>query len=536
MVGGLGAAYHGMAALGLLKLPPAGADSSSIPELTKSLGRGKKVLVLGGGLAGICSAYLLANSGFQVRVLEANNRAGGRSLTIRKGDTFREVEGPEQTCRFTNDSLYGNLGPGRIPQHHDIVLDYCRRFGVKLEPYIFLSQANLLQSDSGFEGKPVQFRRLQYSLQGEVAELLARSAQEGELDKELTGIDHEKFLLMLKNYGGLTDKFQFEVPQDMSKGYARTGYSVEPQAGLDHGKAFPTATLAEIMQSGLWNEELFNSLEYYWQSSLMQPVGGMDMIWKAFLEQPVPGTALFGSPSSGQAKVLDLIKLNSPAKAVKNTSRGVEVAYGDGVVETADFCISTMAPKQLKKVGRGFSQGFSKALEAIDYDAAHKIAWESRTRFWEQDDEIYGGISWTKHPTTQIWYPSSGFGEDTGVLTGSYTNEEAAIKFGELPLAERFELALEGGERLHPGNYRKNIVRDTALAIAWHKMPYFEGGWPGDTFERKPEAYVELARSVPEGQVYLAGDYISYWPGWMEGALGAANLAYSQIQDRIMKS
>ena len=42
------------------------------------------------------------------------------------------------------------------------------------------------------------------------------------------------------------------------------------------------------MQSDFWNSEMFNDLEYFWQTSLMQPVDGMDMIWKGFLPQETP--------------------------------------------------------------------------------------------------------------------------------------------------------------------------------------------------------------------------------------------------------
>ncbi|MGH8060377.1 MAG: hypothetical protein ACREOH_24590 [Candidatus Entotheonellia bacterium] len=37
----------------------------------------------------------------------------------------------------------------------------------------------------------------------------------------------------------------------------------------------------------------------------------------------------------------------------------------------------------------------------------------------------------------------------------------------------------------------------------------------------------------PEGRIYLAGDYLSYWPGWQEGALGAANWVYKMIRERV---
>jgi monoamine oxidase len=169
----------------------------------------------------------------------------------------------------------------------------------------------------------------------------------------------------------------------------------------------------------------------------------------------------------------------------------------------------------------------------IDYAPASKVGWQTKNRFWETDDGIYGGISWTKHPIKQIWYPSDRYGSETGVLTGAYNEGDTAYQFGNQPLEKRFALALEGGEKLHPGNYRDNVMLDTALSVAWHQMPYFSGGWPADLFAQRPTSFRRLVELNPEGRIYLAGDFFSYWPGWQEGAVAAANWVFGEIRDRV---
>jgi monoamine oxidase len=52
-------------------------------------GKGKKVAILGAGLAGMTAAYELSKLGYQVEVLEARPFAGGRCQTARKGFTLR---------------------------------------------------------------------------------------------------------------------------------------------------------------------------------------------------------------------------------------------------------------------------------------------------------------------------------------------------------------------------------------------------------------------------------------------------------------
>ena len=54
------------------------------------------------------------------------------------------IGGFEQTCDFDKD-LYFNPGPWRIPYHHRGILDYCKRLGVKLEPFIQVNYNARLQ-------------------------------------------------------------------------------------------------------------------------------------------------------------------------------------------------------------------------------------------------------------------------------------------------------------------------------------------------------------------------------------------------------
>ena len=141
-LGGAGAVYEALALWDFLKPPPASAASLELP---RNSGNGKSVAILGAGVAGLCAAYELDQAGYDCIILEASRRAGGRSLTLRRGDSFRELGHEFQTCAF-DEGLYLNAGPGRIPHHHVQVIDYCRRFGVALQPYIFASRANLVHT------------------------------------------------------------------------------------------------------------------------------------------------------------------------------------------------------------------------------------------------------------------------------------------------------------------------------------------------------------------------------------------------------
>ena len=41
----------------------------------------------------------------------------------------------------------------------------------------------------------------------------------------------------------------------------------------------------------MWNDYIFRDAEYFWQTSLLEPVGGMDNFFKGFLRQPLARAA-----------------------------------------------------------------------------------------------------------------------------------------------------------------------------------------------------------------------------------------------------
>src|SRR5690606_29744425 len=100
---------------------------------------GTKVLILGAGLAGMTAAYELSRKGYDCRILEYNDRAGGRNWTIRGGTRHEELGGVVQVAEFDQGHYY-NPGPWRIPYSHRAVLDYCKRLGVPLETFINLNR------------------------------------------------------------------------------------------------------------------------------------------------------------------------------------------------------------------------------------------------------------------------------------------------------------------------------------------------------------------------------------------------------------
>jgi monoamine oxidase len=86
--GGASAVYQAMAAIGLMAEPEPWTGPLDLPA---GSGRGQTVLILGAGIAGLAAAYELTRSGFKCHVLEAQDRAGGRNFTVRRGSVISEA-------------------------------------------------------------------------------------------------------------------------------------------------------------------------------------------------------------------------------------------------------------------------------------------------------------------------------------------------------------------------------------------------------------------------------------------------------------
>ncbi len=54
------------------------------------------------------------------------------------------------------------------------MLDYCKRLGVALEPFVQVNYNALVHSSKAYGGKPQRYRHVQADFQGYVAELLGQ--------------------------------------------------------------------------------------------------------------------------------------------------------------------------------------------------------------------------------------------------------------------------------------------------------------------------------------------------------------------------
>lgn len=200
-VGGASAVYLAMEALGLAYVTPAGAEDFRLPPQS---GQGRSVVILGGGIAGLVSAYELQRAGYRVTVLEARNRIGGRVWTVRGGDRITHIGRPGQIAAF-DKGLYFNAGAARIPSSHRVILDYARRFGVPMEIFVNSNRG----AGWDFGGRVIRERQMVYDMHGRAGELLAKAIDRRALDAEMPKGELELFRQFLALYASLDGRGRY---------------------------------------------------------------------------------------------------------------------------------------------------------------------------------------------------------------------------------------------------------------------------------------------------------------------------------------
>lgn len=512
MAGGSAVLYHAMETLGQAKE----TQFAGPPNLSGAR-PGATVLVLGAGLAGMLAAHELGKAGYKVEILEYNTRPGGRNWSLYGGDTFTELGGATQKIGFAKGN-YLNPGPWRIPYHHRTLLHYCRQFGVALEPFIQLNHQALVHNSKAFGGQPRRYRELSSDFEGNVAELLGKAIDNRALDQTLTAEDRDKLKVALREWG-LLDKDMRYVKGNRSS--RRRGYDRPPGGGVNGAPTFSEPyALGDVLDSRVWST-VAQHMQIDHQTAMFQPVGGMGMIGKAFA-----------------AQVADRIRYGARVTRIAQDDKGVTVSWSDlasgqARESKADYCVCTIPLGILSQLEVQASPQLLAAIAAVPYSNSVKVGLEMRSRFWEEEEAVYGGISFTDQEIAMISYPSGGLhSAGPAVILGAYMYGPASYRYAGMTPEQRIRGALEQGAVFHPGRYKENFV--TGAAVAWSRVPFTLGccaRWNEDT---RRDHYQNLV--AVDNRLVLAGEHASYIGCWMEAALLSSLDAITRLHKRALEA
>jgi monoamine oxidase len=493
--------YEAMTAIGLVPAP-ARAEAFSL----QGRGDGTRVVILGAGLAGMSAGYELMKLGYDVRILEARMRPGGRCHTIRRG-TASEEEGSTEVCAF-DEGLYYNPGPMRIPHHHTATLGYCRELGVAVEVFVNDNEsAFLYQTGAGtLAGKRLRGREVKADLSGYTAELLAKAASTPALDETMTIDDRDALLAYLSRAGALTSSKYTGTP--------RRGYAVAPGVESAGSPSVPLP-LGDLLGA---NAGQYVLTEYLQQAPMFQVVGGTDRLAAGFA-----------------SKLKDRVTYGAKVQELRQSEDGVDVVYmmrGQPHRVMARYAICAMPLNSLASLAvADVAPELMKQVSSVRFASSGKIGLQFKRRFWEEDDQIFGGISRTDQDITQIVYPSSGYLGPKGVLVGYYQSGARAEATAARPHEERQAMALAQGTLLHP-QYADEF--ENGFSVSWQNVRYNKGAWA----QMSGDVRKTLSPMLLEGdrRVFFAGDHCSYLTAWMAGALESGRYAAKALHVRAGQS
>jgi monoamine oxidase len=496
LAGGTSLLVHAMTSLDLMA-----GQAGTRPSLSGRPSR-NKVVILGAGMSGLVVGYELGKLGYDYRILEARDRVGGLAWTVRRGTEHTEIGGERQVCTF-DEGLYVNVGAWRIPFSHTGVLNYCRELNVPVE--VFINEAEgayfYYEGDAGgaLAGKRVRLREVKADMAGYTNELIVKALDQKALDLPLTAEDRERFVRYLVAQGYLdADSRTYRAFTARGAGdpyalasllqgpYVNRLRSIPPQSGTSAGTMF-------------------------------QPVGGMDQIPAGF-QRAIPRERL---------------TLNAEVRSVHQDDRGVKVTFADtrsGRTSQldADFVVVCMPLSVLAGVDINLSPALMTAVKASTYSNSAKVGLAMKRRFWEEDDQIFGGHLYSNLPLGEFSYPSNDYFTKKGVLLGLYANGPVGTLLDQ-PVAARVEHVLSNASKVHP-QIRQEF--ESAYAVWWRKVKYSQGGYgSGTNAERR------TLLSTPDNRIVIGSAITapSSSPDWLEGAVAAAWKALGTLHERAMR-
>lgn len=352
--------------VGLLAMVGAAAAAPRVPQLG-----GKRVVVLGAGLAGLAAAWNLQKNGYDVTVVEAQDTPGGRVKTLREP--------------FTN-GCYAEAGAVRIYNNHRWTQKYIRLMGLE-------SKLRAYDDDKGAHLWYLQGKRFVTPTAG---------------DWPLPGLSaREKAnpFAMVEEYWG--------------PGFRAVGDPMSPH--------YPNAEARAVDAFSMYDFFKQRGASDAWVAVLAAQEGdfrGLSALAVTALEgAPNDGphtstSGLFGGndqlPKALAAALGNAVKYRTEVRKIAHDDDGVTVTVRDASGQheiAADHCVCTLPFPVLRKVeiARAFSAEKMNAIEEYGLCSIARVSLQTRTRFWRDDPlGALGGLNMIGTDTAagRIWNTS----------------------------------------------------------------------------------------------------------------------------------
>ncbi len=178
-----------------------------------------------------------------------------------------------------------------------------------------------------------------------------------------------------------------------------------------------------------------------------------------------------------------------------------------------------------------FSQKVWMALDRTKYMQSSKTFVMVDRPFWKEIDETTGrpklSMTLTDRNTRGTYLIDNG-DEEPGVIVLSYAWQSDAMKVLAMNAGERAELAIETLEAIYPHTDLRSHIIGEPITVSWEADPHFLGAFKGALpghyrYNRRMHShFMQNDFPLEERGIFLAGDDVSWTPGWAEGAVHTA--------------
>jgi monoamine oxidase len=441
---------------------------------------GKKVIIIGAGLAGLSAAFELTERGYDVTILEARSRVGGRVFTIR--EPFA-------------DGLYAEGGAMQVFDNHNWTMKYIQLFGLELD----MIQPPPLKSLVQIRGKRIEI------VPGKTPEWpLALSAEELKLTQR--GLWEKYVVPTVKALqAGNVDREKLDAlsfSDFLRKGGASPAavalMKLALPSGLGDGADYVSAL--DLLREASHREDRKHSYTIR---------GGTDQLTKAFASR-LGNKTNYGMPVIALEQHQDSVKV-------------IGLQAGRREVFTADRVVCAIPFSVLKRVAVAprFSRGKELAIQQLSYTSVGRVYLQTKQKFWLEQG--YSGSAATDLSVMSVYERSINQPGPRGLLE-SYRAGPHARELTAMTPNQRVTATFAGVKTLFPSlpNYFEGGASKTWDDDEWNRGAY---AWfkPGEMKSLEPHI------ATAEGRIHFAGEHSSETPGWMQGALESGNRVAREI-------
>jgi len=225
------------------------------------------------------------------------------------------------------------------------------------------------------------------------------------------------------------------------------------------------------------------------------------------------------------ARVLaNKIYYSTPAVKIEQSDKNVRVVClrGEATQEfTADRLLVTIPFSVLRTIDTpGIGPPKQDLINRTNYVAVARVYLQTRNRFFE--DKGFNGFAFIRGPI-EVWEPTWDQPGPRAILM-TYARPGEAERITGLKEAERIGTTITQLETMFPGT-RANF--EDGFSKCWLEDEWSRGAW----------AYVaeDLSEAQsPDGRIHFAGEHLSRWPSWIQGALSSGLRAVREIEETVV--